>query len=375
MQILKDKIDPANLRVRTARPDDARKVVKLYREVYQNEYPCPELFTEQGMREFLTFGCSHTITSIVLLDCDVIAAGTFQIHGRVAYSRGWMVDPAWQGKIGTRQVFQRVLLQARQGLADKVDYFYGELRTASAKLQGIIEEIGFRPLAAFPRKDIFDGKRETEIIYAWYYRDPPLGSLRLTPCAARVVSAILNRAISPVDCHRLVFHPSKRKTIISYTHDKNGDGTLSVTISREAQLTALICYASKNSEKVVIRTSSPSAYYNVVRDFLQEIRERGIQYSEIYVPAVSLVYQAALENLGFSPTGFVPQWYAPGSNVPVDCVIYTIHFPSNLPDRLPEMTTFGQYLRPFITPPIMDASEALPLPEFEHRLASIQKPV
>ncbi len=376
MQILQDRIDPASIGIRIARPDDAYQVAELYRKVYGDEYPCPELFTEEGMREFLTFERSHTITSIVRLDGAVVASGTFQIHGRVAYSRGWMVDPAWQGKIGTRQVFQRLLLQARYNLAGKVDYFYGELRTATAKLQGIIEEIGFRPLAALPRKDIFEGKREVEIIFAYYYREPRPAHLRLTPRAARVASAVLQQQVAAV---RVFVPPSgftaESDHIINYNEESNGDGHLHVALPDGASLDAIVCPASRNSEKVAVYATSIGDYASLLQSYLAQVKARRLDYAEVYVAADAPARQAILEDLGFSPTGFLPQWYAVNSHHPIDYIVYTIHFPSSFPDRLPEMTTFGQYLRPFITPPIVDASEALPAPEFERRLASIQKAV
>jgi hypothetical protein len=361
MQALQERLKPSLLEVALAQACDAAKVAQLYQNVYGTEYPCHELFTEQGMREFLTFERSHTITYIVSLDRDIIAAGTFQVHGRVAYSRGWMVHPAWQGKMGTRKMFQIVLLQAREDLAGRVDYFYGEARTATAKIHAIIDEIGWRPLAALPRKDIFEGKRETEIIYAYFYDTPSPTKLRLTPKAARAASAVLQKRVPSVR----VFVPSAREAserdyVARYSREPNGDSYLHLTTSSSANLDALFCTASRNSEKVVVHAADIADYGTLLKHYLAEVKLHGLEYAEVYAPADSPARQKVLEDLGFSPTGFVPGWYAPGADKPGDYVVYTVHFFSSLPDCPACLTPAGAYLQEFLTAPAINAWDFQP---------------
>jgi hypothetical protein len=71
------------------------------------------------MAEFLAYETSRALTLKVTLGDDVVAACSFQLAGRAAYCRGFMVDPAWQGRIHAKQVFDQLLLDAR-------DYFAGE---------------------------------------------------------------------------------------------------------------------------------------------------------------------------------------------------------------------------------------------------------
>ncbi len=362
MQVHQDKLYPASLENVVARPGDARQVAQLYRNVYENGYPSPELFTEEGMREFLTFKRSHCITSIVIHGEDVIAAGTFFLHGRAAFCRGWMVDPAWQGKMGTRQVFQQILLNARHKLAGKVDYFYGELRTATAKLQGIIEEIGFRPVGTLPYKDAFANGREAEILYACYYQEPRPGRMRLTLRAAQVASAVLNH---PVLAVRVFVPPTTggRATncSVQYVEESNGEGVLHLALPSGASLDAAVCPAPRNSDRVATRADSIGDYATLLRRYLAELEDRSIAYAEVYVRADAPARQTVLEDLGFSPTGFLPAWYAPGEAAPADCVFYTIHFPSEILEVASVvLTPQGERLRPFITPAFVDASHMNP---------------
>ncbi len=376
MQVLQDRVNPATLTITIAHPGYARQVAQLYRNVYGSAYPSPELFTEAGMREFLTCERSHCITSIVIYGDEVIAAGTFHIDGRSAFCRGWMVDPAWQGMMGTRQVFQQILLQARRDLAGKVDYFYGELRTATTKLQAIIEEIGFRPVGTLPFKDAFAGGREAEILYACYYHDPKIGRLRLTPKAARVASAVLQQ---PVQAVRVFVPPPNAVPdtdfIVEYVKESNGEEMLHIALPSGATLDAAVYPAPQNSDRVAIDANSVGDYAALVRQYLAELEERRIEYAEICVPADAPARQKILEDLGFSPTGFLPSWHAPGGCDQKDCVFYTIHFPSDLPEvARVVLTPKGESLRPFITPAFTDASHMLPASHFWTRFLSRHAP-
>jgi hypothetical protein len=64
-------------------------------------------------------------------------------------------------------------------------------------VQAIAEGVGMAPLGFLPRKDIFHGQRESEVVYAWYYDSPRIGPLSLTPKAAAVASAVLGHAVEP----------------------------------------------------------------------------------------------------------------------------------------------------------------------------------
>ncbi len=314
------------------------------------------------MADFLTFERSHCITSVVIHENEVIAAGTFHVEGRAAFCRGWMVDLAWQGKMGTRQVFQQILLQARRELAGKVDYFFGELRTATAKLQGIIEEIGFRPVGTLPFKDAFANGREAEILYACYYHYPRPGPLRLTPRAAKIASAVLKYPVSAVR----VFVPLAGDVCedhcgMKYDEAPNREGVLHLRLPSGASLEAVICPAPRNSDRVAIHASDIEDFAALVRRYLAELEARGIEYAEICVHADAPARQKVLENLGFSPTGFLPRWHAPGESELTDCVFYTIHYPSDLPEVTDIVLTHqGEYLRSFIKPAFVDASHMLP---------------
>lgn len=362
MQVLQEKLTFADRDITVASREDARQVAQLYRNVYRNVYPSPELFTEEGMAEFLTFERSHCITYITKRDDDVIAAGTVYLHGRTAFFRGCMVDPIWHGKIGARQFFGHIISESKQALAGMVDYFFAETRTETPKMQAIFEGFGLRPHGTLPFKDIFAAGREAEILHVYYCHEPRLGRLRLTPQAAKIASTVLNQ---PVPAVRVLVPSPKvipeQRISRNYLEKSNGEGILRLSLSSGASLEASIWSAPLNSDHVAIHAHNIDDYSALIGQFLKELEDRGIEYAEICVPADAPARQMVLENLGFSPTGFLPAWYAPGEIKRVDCVFYTIHFPSILPE-VPDvsLTSQSEFFRPFITPASVDVSHMFP---------------
>lgn len=352
MQFLKVEIN--HLQFSIAEPDDAQKVVLLYQKVYGSDYPCPELFTVEGMKEFLDFNQSNAATMIILYCNEVIAAATCQLNGRAVYSRGFMVDPIWQGKINAKRAFQHILLLFRKFFNKQADLFYGEARTETPKIQAIIEEIDWKPMVILPRKDIFHGKRETEIIYVWYYQQPQPRPLSLTFQASQIAAKVLHRSIDFVEKQNEFKYNSPVDIYTVEKVESNGDSHIVIRLPSGAELSALICYKSANSEKVRIRANSTQEFYSLVSAYIKEIRARKIDYAEIYVDACEYFKQMALEGLGFKPTGFLPQWYAPGESDPHDYVVYTRHWQSILPDCPIQCTEQGAFLKNFVDQPTPD---------------------
>jgi len=303
------------------------------------------------MEEFLTYEKSKAVTALVQCSNEIIAAVTYQISGRVVYSRGFMVSPRWQGRISAKKIIQQICYIFRKFFNGKADYFYGEARTETGRMQAIIDEIDWVPLAILPRKDIFHGKRETEILYAWYYHHPQPGPLYLTRKAAQVASEVLQRPIDYVQedyTHNFeIISPSR----VAEKRESNGDSHIFITLLTGGELNAQICPKSTNSEKVTINSNDVHEFYSLVNTFLRELFSRKIEYTEIFIDAREPSKQAILEEFGFNPTGFVTQWYTQNKTVPSDYVVYTLHRPSLLPNCPIQTTQRGKFLKKYVYPP------------------------
>jgi len=310
------------------------------------------LFTKEGMAEYLDFKKSHAVTTMITYGGALVGCVSGQMKGRAMYMRGGMVAPEWQGLLNAKKVFISLFLAYQSKFAKKVDYFYGELRTQSAKFQAILDELGWRPLALLPRKDVFFRKRESEVIYALYNTTPNVSSYILTKSAACIVSKILGRAVQ--------FHKSPSNIANNTIELENptvycdfiSQGLAYLTVELPgAKLVASICPESRNVENVIIATPDFHSYFALIYWLLEEMGIRGLEYAEIYVPSNAIEQQAALEALDFLPTGFVPHWYAPKVPQPRDCLIYTISFTSELLECPIILTSNGEFLRSFMTPP------------------------
>jgi hypothetical protein len=348
---LQQFIGVEDLTFRNATPEDARSIAQLYAEVYRGEYPFPELFTEKGMADFLAFEKSHAMTRLFSFEGTIVGCLTAQLKGRALYSRGGMVAPEYRGHISSRLAFQHVLRLQQHLFYKNADYFYGEARTETAKFHAIFEELCWRPWAILPRKDVFFGRRESEVIYVYYFSEPRVGTLDLTPAAARVASAVLNRIILPSEKGANMPKLPKSSGKVDSSYEVHSPGEAIVTISvLGASVIADACPASRCVERVIINARNDVSYGVAARAFIEYLRVLGMEYAEIYVPARSGARQAILESLGFQPTGFLPAWHSPGVKRPATSLVYTISFPSSLPDCPVALTKYGEYLRDLISP-------------------------
>ncbi len=352
MQI--SQVEFSHLKFTRATLEDADNVASLYRRVYGSDYPCLELFTAQGMREFLEFSQSKAVTIIVRIKNKVIAAATCQLNGRIVYSRGFMVDPKWQGKINARRVFQHIMQLFRKHFLGIADLIYGEARTETSKIQDIVEEIGCHPVAILPRKDIFYGKRESEIISVWYYQNPQPGPFSLSQEASKIAEKVLQYPVPYLEGEFHFVTPKTSDYIAVEKRESNGDSCLFVKLPSGDELSAIICYKSMNSEKVKIHAQCISNFYNLLFAFLTEIRLRKIEYIEIYIDAREFLRQVVVEDLGFRPTGFLVQWFGPDAMNPHDYVVYTKHWCSILPDCPTKYTKQSEFLKSFVGLPNLD---------------------
>ncbi len=170
--------------------------------------------------------------------------------------------------------------------------------------------------------------------------------------ASQVASTVLQQRAPAVRV--FVPPPGGRKAgacSVHYAVAQNGDGHLRLALGNGASLDALVWPASRNSEKVAVHAPDIASYATLLQQYLAEVRGRGLEYVEVYVAADSPARQRVLEELGFSPTGFLPSWYALGCPKLGDYVTYSIHFASNLPDCAPTFTSHGAFLQAFMTEP------------------------
>ncbi len=360
MEVL--KVEFKDLVFSMATPSDAENLATLYRKVYGLDYPCPELFTIEGMREFLDFNRSKAATMIITYQEEVVGTATCQLNGRAVYTRGFMVNPVWQGKISAKRAFQHVLLRFRQVFEGRADLFYGEARTETSKIQDIIEGIDWKPMGILPRKDIFHGKRESEIIYAWYYQPPCHGPLNLTSLGARVAEKVLHQTVNFNERQLdLQFNLPLDFSVVEQS-ESNGDSHIFIRLPSGAELIALLCYKSANSEKLRVNARDIQEFHNLISKYLLEIRSRNIEYTEIYIDAREYYQQVLLERSGFTPTGFLPQWYALWDTEPHDYVVYSKHWCSPLPDCPIQCTSQGEFLKALVEIPATTEAVTRSLP-------------
>jgi hypothetical protein len=328
-------------------------LAELYEAVYGKSYPCPELFTQEGMRNYLDFKVSHTITSKISYRGELLGCLSGQFKGRAMYIRGGMVNPEWQGRINSKKAFCFILMEYQLLFANKVDYFYGEARTQSAKFHAIFDELEWYPLALLPRKDVFFGSRESEVIYALYPQIPKISTINLTRGAASIASEIVGRELNCSSVKPLgpYWKYLLSDITVNYEIFSQGEGKLKLTLHK-AQLSGDVCPISRNVEHVVISTHSDFVYSALVWKMIEEMAIQGLEYVEIYVGANELGRQAILETFGFKATGFLPSWYGPGSSRPTEYLVYTLSFVSEFPDCPLNLTVRGEYLRSFLTPPL-----------------------
>ncbi|MFW9873997.1 MAG: hypothetical protein ACFFG0_12895 [Candidatus Thorarchaeota archaeon] len=309
--------------LRLARPEDAKKIVEIYKELYNGTYPYKEMEDVKEVRKLIK---NPNVQWIIYQDPSYNIAGciTFVLDfdNKRGYIRGFMLKKKYQGYIDITKAMIGSMLCMIHNYTDTIYNWYVENRTAHAKSQYSMWVCGIAPIAFYPNKDVFLGKVESDLMQI-LYDERALTTLR-NPNRPKIIPDVkscydysdtrYNLGTCAIESPDIVLDDSKlkvlRKCINKHiSKDKFGYETIILTLKNsESYFRFLYTPQVQNFEKTNYKVKNLEELQVFAEEFVHCREELGVRYCEVFVSAYKPEHQQIFYNAGLSSKGYVPSW-------------------------------------------------------------------
>lgn len=326
--------------IRFAVRNDATQIVSVNHQVYKGYYPYRDMLDVEYVSEFAS-DRKRGIIGIYETD-DTRAIGGFLLlavdrEQRKGYFRGLMVSPEYRNRLHLKNRVLETVYQGFKQYYQDVDLWFGETRTAHIIGQKWMEEVGSRPCAFLPNKDIFSANhiRESDVLEA-AYTHKGMHQLRNTePLLLPEFESLYDRIsqyygfpdISFISCANT---PSKvlqkaqdtfQQCVVQKIPSLYQTHILSIQTKNGSSLQFLVNEVIGSAEKAVLHTSTPQELAILLLFLKSYMVKEGLHYFEIYIPATNLEFQRVFLDLGFSCFGYLPAWKHERNQLH-DCILF-----------------------------------------------------
>jgi RimJ/RimL family protein N-acetyltransferase len=300
----------------------ASDIADLYKRTYrvtgdvlrQRSYPYPEVFDPEWIHEIATD--MNTIWKVVFdrQTDKVVGSGTIMLNNtnKRAYIRGVVIDPNYQGCGLGGFIMVNAFKEIINEYCEKVRIFSVEARTAHDKSQKMAEVSGMRPVALFPNKDFFLGRRESDILLVLY----AMNTLKTRRTDVQLVPEAM--PIFEVIGHQFRLTPADRVPIPKIDRNRCqvkgkiiNDKYLYCYATYEAggrQLKFMLNPRTQVAEKTYFTPNTDPETLKTLLRFAMISLQPNLYYIECNVSAYEPRLQQVFIDLGFTPTGFLPGW-------------------------------------------------------------------
>ncbi len=316
----KQKINPV---IQAARPEHAREIVKIYKEIYHGTYPYKEMedelevkhMIEQNDHSFLIFKDNKG----TIMGCFTFV---FNFEEKRAYLRGYNVRPKYQKYFDVIKGFLGSLIGILYLYRNKILVWYAENRTAHAASQYFCQVAGVKNVAFLPNKDIFFRKIESDMLHVGYNKDA------LTTFRSREIPQIIP---SIINCYAFsnkryslgkadIVNPKlilkdqvmwelKSKINVRIKKKKFNYQIIKFTLSNtDSYLKCLYTPMVKNIEKIEYNIDKLEELHVFLTELNKFCRLKNIRYAECLVSAHEPSHQQIFLKAGFQPRGYIPSW-------------------------------------------------------------------
>ncbi len=315
-----NKITPI---LRLARPEDAKEIVEIYKELYNGTYPYEEMEDEQEVRKMIQ---DPTIQWIIYQDPSFDVAGciTFVLdfENKRGYIRGFMLKKEYQGYIDITKAMIGSMIGMCHKYKNEIYTWYVENRTAHAKSQYSMRVCGIAPIGFYPNKDIFLGNIESDVMQILYdervlrqYRrkKPPQIIPEVIDCYrysdARYKLGEYNIITPHIRLDFKKVSTLKKKVIKKVKKDKFGYETIYFSFpGSDSFFRFLYTPNAKNFEKTEYKVENLEELYVFIQEFMKCKKELNVRYLEVFLSAYHPRHQQIFFNAGLSPRGYIPSW-------------------------------------------------------------------
>jgi len=156
-----DKVSPTLV---LARPQDAKDISDICKDVYEGSYPYKEIEDELKVRKMIESPEHHFVLFKIGEDTVGCFRCALDFEHRKGYTGGFMVRKEYQGILDVTKSIIGSYAWMWSTYKEKILMWYCENRTAHAGSQYITSVCGIHTVAFFPNKDVFFNKVESDVM-------------------------------------------------------------------------------------------------------------------------------------------------------------------------------------------------------------------
>jgi len=351
--------------VQFAKPEEAQGIAEIFKQVYQNTYPYKELENPQEIRKMIEDPNYHWIV-FKINENEVIGCAGIKFNASVksVYLHGFTVKKEFQGLSSLPKLLMAAWVALLKKYEKRVFMYFGEARSAHSKSQSLSDYIGLKPVAFFPKKDIFFNQDESEFLLILYdedaitkYRKKEIPKIipRILPCYYFARERYQLEFPEVFEHLALDFDDKKIQIIkqnLTYQEENDNLGNSVITISinnSDAYISFLHQPQVRIFEKINYNVLYKEQLYVFIEQVKELVKKLNIRYLELYASAYHPIEQAMLFNAGLKPFGYVPCFkYIKEENIFEDQIVF-IYYEGKVNGNLkmiPETENFLKAIKP-----------------------------
>ncbi|MFX1445703.1 MAG: hypothetical protein ACFFHV_19990 [Promethearchaeota archaeon] len=316
----KKKLNPI---LKLAKPQDSKAITDLVKEVYDGSYPYKEMEDEQEVCKMIESG--EAIFILFMNEKRQIIGSTcfvLDFKAKRGNMRTWVVKKEYHGNFESTKSLIGCCLCIWPKYKNQIFMWYGEVRTAHAKTQYILNLCTLKPVGFYPNKDVFFDKIESDILQVSYDKR----ALHKYRCKKKpnILPVIKDLFLFMDQRYNLgaytIFNPNieldqnklkklQGQLIEETCIDKFGYVTIILSFKNSSSyLEFLYTPTVQNFEKTKYYIKSLEELFVLVQEFIRYAQQLDVRYYEVFVSAYNPSHQKIFLDLGLTPRGYVPSW-------------------------------------------------------------------
>ena len=336
--------------LKVAGVEHAKIITELIKEVYQGTYPYKEMEDESEVRKMIESG--KTIFILFKNKEDEIIGSTafvLDFKAKRGNMRTWVVKKEYHGRFELTRSLIGCCVVIWTLYQEDILLWYGEVRTAHAKTQYILDLCSLKAVAIFPNKDVFYNRVESDILQVSYnkkaltiYRCKKIpkflpGIEKIFKHSSKLYNLGIYKLVNPelnLDFSKI--DKIKEKFSKRVIKDKYGYGSITFSIENSNSYFKFLYTPSvRNFEKAKYKVDNLEELFVFAQEYLSSLEELDARYCELFVSAYEPSHQKVFLELGLTPRGYVPSWkYNKKEGCFEDCIVFNYYKGKIKNDRL-----------------------------------------
>ena len=351
--------------VQIAKPEEAQSISEIFNQVYQNTYPYKEMESPYEIRKMIEdpgyIWILFKINGDEVIGCVALK---FKASTKSMYLHGFAMKKEYQGTTSLPKLVVAAWTVLLKKYEKKALIWFGEARSAHSKSQFLSDLLGLKPIAFFPKKDIFFNQEESELLLILY--DEDLITKYRRKEAPKIIPRVLKYYSYSLERYQLGFPKVSNHVTLDFDNKKINTIKQNLIYQEENDNlgNSLINFSIKNSdayisfihrpyvrifEKTEYKVSNKEQLFVFIEEVKELIKKLKIRYWEFFASAYHPTHQAILYNSGLKPFGYVPCYkYIKEEDVFEDQIVF-IYYEGKVNGNLkliPETENFLKTIKP-----------------------------